>query len=113
MTNFNPQIEKIGDILINEGFINKDQLAEVLEEQKIKKDKIGRILINKGYIKEDVLVNAYSLQSGYKSNNEDEILECDLDAVSLISEEFAKEKRIIGRTKKRKNNYFYDWLYHR
>ncbi len=40
MTNFNPQFEKIGDILVNEGFINKDQLAEVLEEQKIKKDKI-------------------------------------------------------------------------
>jgi len=96
MTNFNPQFEKIGDILVNEGFINKDQLAEVLEEQKIKKDKIGRILINKGYIKEDVLVNAYSLQSGYKSINEDEILECDLDAVSLISEEFAKEHLIIA-----------------
>ena len=96
MANFNPQFEKIGDILVNEGIIGNDQLSEVLEEQKIKKDKIGRILLSKGYVKEEELVKAYSLQSGYKSINEDEILECDINTVSLIPEEFAKANLIIA-----------------
>jgi len=100
MTNFNPQFEKIGDILVNEGLIDQDQLFNALEEQKTKKGRIGRILLNKGYITEDDLINAYSLQSGYKYIKEDEILECDVSTVSLIPEEFAKDHLIIaiGRT---------------
>ena len=38
MANFNPQFEKIGNILIHEGYIEETQLTEALEEQKIKKD---------------------------------------------------------------------------
>ena len=40
MTNFNPQFEKIGAILIHEEYINESQLSEALEDQKIKKEKI-------------------------------------------------------------------------
>jgi len=47
MTNFNPQFEKIGDILIHDGCIDGSQLSEALEEQKIKKGKIGHILLKR------------------------------------------------------------------
>ena len=50
MTNFNPQFEKIGDILIHDGCIDESQLAEALEEQKIKKGKIGHILLGRDIV---------------------------------------------------------------
>ena len=56
MTNFNPQFQKIGDILIHDGCIDESQLAEALEEQKVKKGKIGNILLGKGYITENDLL---------------------------------------------------------
>ena len=42
MPNFNPQFEKIGDILIHDGCIDESQLSEALEDQKIKKGKRKR-----------------------------------------------------------------------
>ena len=99
MNNFNPQFEKIGDILINEGLIDQNQLSDALEEQKIKKDKIGRILLSKGYINDNELIRAYSLQSGFKEISEDEILGSDMDAVSMLSEDFARENLIIAVSK--------------
>ena len=39
MTNFNPQFEKIGDILIHEGIIDESQLSEALEKQNDPKPK--------------------------------------------------------------------------
>ena len=40
MPNFNPQFEKLGDILIHDECIDESQLSEALEDQKIKKGKI-------------------------------------------------------------------------
>lgn len=54
--------KRIGEILIDAGLINSEQLHEVLNEQKITKEFIGNILIKKGYIKEDVLLGVLSNQ---------------------------------------------------
>ena len=48
MAQFNPQFEKIGDILLFEEVISQDQLNSALDEQKTSKDKIGHILIKNG-----------------------------------------------------------------
>ena len=56
MTQFNPQFEKIGDILLYEKVISQDQLNNALDEQKTTKDKIGHILIKNGSITEDELI---------------------------------------------------------
>ena len=94
MTNFNPQFEKIGNILIHEGCIEETQLSEALEEQKIKKDKLGRILLGKGFITENNLALAYSMQLGFKIISGDDLLNSNEDVVSLISEDFAKENNV-------------------
>ena len=67
MSQFNPQFEKIGNILLFENIISEDQLNAALDEQKTTKDKIGHVLIKNGTITEDDLVKAYSRQLGYKS----------------------------------------------
>ena len=96
MTNFNPQFEKIGDILIHDGCIDESQLSEALEEQKIKKGKIGHILLKKGYITEANLATAFSLQLGFDMISGEDLLNSDEDVVSLISEEFSKENLVIA-----------------
>ncbi len=43
---FNPQFQKVGDILVYEKIITEDQLQKALSEQKESKEKLGQILIN-------------------------------------------------------------------
>lgn len=54
--------KQIGEILVDRGLINSDQLQEALEEQRMIREFIGRILIRRGYIKEDSLLEALSSQ---------------------------------------------------
>ena len=58
MDNFNPQFQKIGDILVHQKIISAEQLNNALSEQKTTKDKLGNILITQGSITEEELVNA-------------------------------------------------------
>ena len=96
MENFNPQFQKIGDILIHHGCIDESQLSEALEEQKIKKGKIGHILLGKGYITEGDLAKAFSLQLGFDTISSEDLLNSDEEIVSLISEEFSNENLVIA-----------------
>lgn len=96
MTNFNPQFEKIGDILIHEGIIDQSQLSEALEDQKIKKGKIGHILLGKGYITENSLASAFSMQLGFKMISGEDLLNSDEDVVALLSEDFSKENLVVA-----------------
>ncbi len=96
MTNFNPQFQKIGDILIHDGCIDESQLAEALEEQKVKKGKIGNILLGKGFITENDFTLAFSLQLGFDMISGEDLLNSDDTVVELLSEEFSKENLVIA-----------------
>ena len=100
MDNFNPQFQKIGDILVHQKIISADQLNNALTEQKSTKDKLGNILIIQGSITEDELVNAYSMQCGHRSITRDEMLKVDQSIVSLLPEDFAKENNVLALSKK-------------
>ena len=93
--NYNPQFAKLGEILVNENIISASDLESALSEQKAKGDKLGNILIRNGKITEDQLVKAFSLQLGYKSINEDELLKAPEEIVKLIPEDFSRENNII------------------
>ena len=47
--------KKIGEILIEEKLITEEQLSEALETQRLTGQKVGQILVDKGFIKESVL----------------------------------------------------------
>ena len=100
MDNFNPQFQKIGDILVHQKIISSEQLNNALTEQKSTKDKLGNILIIQGSITEDELVNAYSMQCGHRSITRDEMLKVDQSIVSLLPEDFAKENNVLALSKK-------------
>ena len=99
MSNFNPQFQRIGDILVHNNAISQEDLSKALDEQKISKEKLGLILIKLGYITEDDLINAYSLQMGKKPIDLEEILKANLEVTALLSEDFAREKNIIALNK--------------
>jgi len=99
MSNFNPQFEKIGDILLYAEVISQDQLNVALDEQKTSRNKIGHILIKNGAISEDQLIQAYSSQLGYKAVVEEELVNAPIDVVKLISEEFANENNVLALSK--------------
>ena len=62
---FNPQFQKIGDILVHEGKISDSQLNSALAEQKVRKEKLGTVLLDQGLINEKDLVKVYSMPVSY------------------------------------------------
>ena len=99
MDNFNPQFAKIGDILVHNRVISEDQLNKALVEQKNSKGKLGTVLINLGFISENDLTDAYSMQMGYKTISNENLLKANLEVASLLPEDFAKEKKVIALNK--------------
>lgn len=99
MSNFNPQFQRIGDILVHNGVISQDDLTRALDDQKTSNEKIGAILIKLGCINEDELIDAYSQQMGKKPIDIEEILKANLEVTALLSEDFAKEKNIVALNK--------------
>ena len=96
---YNPQFAKIGEILVNEGFITEEKLEKALVEQKKSKDKLGVFLVKKGLINEDDLVKSYSLQLGHDPISQDDLLKAPEDVVSLIPNDFATENNVLALNK--------------
>ena len=99
MPNFNPQFQRIGDILVHNKAITQEDLDKALSEQKNSNEKLGRVLLKLGFVSENDLINAYSQQMGHRIIDVEEILKSDLDVTALLSEDFAKEKKIIALNK--------------
>ncbi|MBI72361.1 MAG: pilus assembly protein PilB [Candidatus Marinimicrobia bacterium] len=99
MSNFNPQFQRIGDILVHNGIISQNDLTRALDDQKTSNEKIGAVLIKLGCINEDELIDAYSQQMGKKPIDLEEILKANLEVTALLSEDFAKEKNIVALNK--------------
>ena len=57
---------KLGELLVKQGKISEDMLAQALEVQKKEGARLGTTLINLGYIKEDELLNTLSKHFGVK-----------------------------------------------
>jgi len=90
---------RLGEILINQGMINSEQLKKALEIQKIdSKKKIGEILVSQGAINRKQLLQA--LQHVYEAEYielEDVIL--DPEIVSIIPKRIAVRYKIIPLSK--------------
>ena len=93
---FNPQFQKIGEILVHAGKIDDSKLNSALAEQKKSNEKIGQILISMGVIDEDDFITAFSMQMGYRKADNFLLLEADQDAVRLIPEDFARTNSVLA-----------------
>ncbi|NQU67093.1 MAG: Flp pilus assembly complex ATPase component TadA [Candidatus Marinimicrobia bacterium] len=101
MTNkgFNPQFQRIGEILVHESTISQEQLNEALAVQKTTQEKLGEVLVHSGIISEDQLIGAYSSQLGYRAALESDLFNADIEASRLLSEDFARQNIVIAIAK--------------
>ena len=57
MPNFNPQFQRIGDILLHNKAITQENLDKALSEQKNSNEKLGHVLLKLGFVIENDLIN--------------------------------------------------------
>ncbi len=84
--------KRLGQLLMEAGFISRQRLSHALDEQKISKEKLGRILVRRGYITEDNLFQVYDdlkiisnlIQVVYKSSNLKEVYRVALESVMQL-----------------------------
>ena len=93
---FNPEFQKIGEILIHASKIDESKLNSALAEQKKTNEKLGQVLISMGIIDEDDFITAYSMQMGYRKADNFLLLEADQEAVRLIPEDFARSNSVLA-----------------
>lgn len=79
----------LGETLVSQGVITQEQLDKAIEKQKETKEKLGNILLKEGYVTKDVLYSALSYCLGVPFVRLSD-LKVDRDAIALISEKNAR-----------------------
>ncbi|TBR15276.1 type II secretion system protein GspE [bacterium] len=86
--------KKLGEILLEKGFIDASRLKEALEEQKITGEKLGEILVKKGWVNQSDLERILATQTGIAAFNlSGYIIEPDI--VKLVPEDFARKYKVM------------------
>jgi type IV pilus assembly protein PilB len=91
----NTSRKRLGDYLVELGFITDEQLDAALKEQKSRGGKLGAILIQLGYLSEDILLAILGKQSGVSYVSLSEYGEISDDAIRAVPETIAKNQMLI------------------
>jgi type IV pilus assembly protein PilB len=86
--------ERIGNLLLRENLISKEQLVRALEEQKLSGGRLGYNITKLGFLKEDELIAFLSKQYGVPSISLAEF-EIDPAVIKLVPEDVATKHQII------------------
>jgi len=86
--------ERLGEVLIDEGLLTQEQLAEVLEQQAREGGKLGEILVRELILSEEQLAAALAHQKGLQHVNL-AAYAVDRGAASLVSERFASLRDVV------------------
>ncbi len=85
---------RIGDLLVQKGYITDDQLSAALEEQREKKQRLGEVLISLGYVTEEQFAAVYCDQSGIDPVDLKEV-KLNEDLLQMIGEEIMRKQELI------------------
>lgn len=85
---------RLGERLIDEGFISRDQLNIALTENKRTGQKLGEILVSMGFVDVEVVREVVGSYVGYASMSLKEVVP-DPKALSLVSETFAHTYQLM------------------
>ncbi len=85
---------RLGERLVNEGYITPDQLSIALTEHKRNGQKLGEILVSLGFVNVEVVREAVGSFVGYASMSLKEVVP-DPKSLSLISETFAHNYQLM------------------
>ncbi|MCB4755692.1 MAG: Flp pilus assembly complex ATPase component TadA [Elusimicrobia bacterium] len=91
----NTSRKRLGDYLVDLGFITEEQLNEALKEQKEKGGKLGAILIQLGHLTEDILLAVLGKQTGVSYVSLTEYGDIPEDAIKMVPETIAKNQMLI------------------
>ncbi len=85
---------KLGEILVQEGWVHTDQVNEALELQKLRARRIGEILLDLGYVEEESILRALGIQFGleYEPNVRDQV---DATLTTKVPISFIREYHMV------------------
>ncbi len=86
--------KRIGDILVEQGIISKDQLSVALHEQQRSRRLVGEILVDLGFITQDVLTSFLSASTGLQQFDSKNTM-LDPEALELITKKDAQKYQIL------------------
>jgi len=86
--------KKLGEILLEEGMINEEQLEKAIEEQSKTSESLGSILVKLGFITEDVMYHFLAMQFGTKFIDVN-VLHIEEEVVKLVTREIALKYKIF------------------
>lgn len=87
--------KRLGDYLVELGFITGEQLDAALKEQKDKGGKLGSILIQLGYLSEDVLLAILGKQSGVSYVSLQEYGNISEEAIRAVPDTIARNQMLV------------------
>ncbi len=85
---------RIGDLLVQKGYITDDQLSQALEEQREKKQRLGEVLISLGFVTEEQFASVYCDQSGIEPIDLKEV-KLNEELLQLIGEDVMRKQELI------------------
>ena len=84
-----------GQFLVDNGYINEEELIDSLQEHKIRGQLLGVTMVELGYITDEKLVKALSEHKGYPIATEKDLSMITDETLLLIAEKFAREHCLI------------------
>jgi type II secretory ATPase GspE/PulE/Tfp pilus assembly ATPase PilB-like protein len=94
MTAAKPRARMLGEVLLEKGIVNQDQLRIALTEQKKQKLPLGKILIQLGFVTEAAMRDALGESIGQESVSLANVV-ADADAIRLIPKEVARRYKLV------------------
>ena len=85
---------RVGDLLVQRGFITEEQLTDALEEQSKTKGKLGQVLIDMGFISEEQFAGVICAQLGIDSVDLKEF-KPDPQLIELIGEDVLRRDELL------------------
>jgi type II secretory ATPase GspE/PulE/Tfp pilus assembly ATPase PilB-like protein len=85
---------RLGELLVQQGLITKDQLAIVLAEQRNSNIPIGRLMVRLGFVTETAIRDIMARTVGQESIDLSQVI-ADPEALSLVPEDFARRTHIL------------------
>jgi len=86
--------KRIGELLVEAGYITQEQMDKALREQKLTGEKLGEILIKNGWITREELDQALASQIGVSRFDLSSYI-IDLEVIRLVPENFARQYKLI------------------
>jgi len=88
-------LKQLGELLLERGIINEEQLGKALTVQKERGGLIGQILVMLGYAKEEEIAQALTVQYGFPYLPL-ECYEINTEAIKLIPQNVAEQYNLIA-----------------